>query len=64
VTTPTATALAVLKAGQCSASCLLGETTRCGCRCGGLHHGELLATLTRQAGTPISPPRRGTKGPR
>ena len=43
---PAASALTALKAGQCSASCLLGETARCGCRCGGSHHGILLNVLT------------------
>jgi hypothetical protein len=57
MTTTTTTALEVLKAGECSAACLLGrETGRCGCRCQGIHHGALLASLTRQAeaGTPAA----------
>jgi len=53
---PATTALDVLRARACSPSCLLGaETGRCHCRCGGAHHGELLAILTRQAGTLTSP---------
>jgi hypothetical protein len=46
----TATALDVLKAGQCSPACLLGtETGRCHCRCQGAHHGALLVILVQQA---------------
>lgn len=47
----TASTLELLKAGACSAACLLSaEAGRCGCRCGGTHHGELLATLAALAG--------------
>ena len=62
LTAAPATALDVLRARQCSASCLLGaETGRCHCRCGGTHHGELLAILTRQADA-ITIPQPGQDG--
>jgi hypothetical protein len=55
---PDVSALDVLRAGGCTPSCLLGqETGRCGCRCGGSHHGILLNVLTRQAETSARPSR-------
>ena len=57
----TATALQVLRTGQCSASCLLGtETGRCSCRCGGSHHGSLTAILEHQAEAERTPGTRRT----
>jgi hypothetical protein len=43
---PSTSALQILKAGDCTPSCLLSqETGRCGCRCQGAHHGALTASL-------------------
>lgn len=61
ITRPETSALDVLRAGQCSAACLLGETTRCHCRCGGTHHGELAAAILRQAETTTAGPTRAAR---
>lgn len=48
MTGPTATTARDLIAnGACSAACLLApdRSTRCSCRCGGVHHGALAEAL-------------------
>ena len=61
---PAASALDVLRASECSPSCLLSqETGRCTCRCAGAHHGELLSVLVRQtqAETTTAAPNRAAR---